>query len=238
MMVEVIVTHGPGSHAAQKATATIPIVMAATNDPVASGIVKSLARPEGNITGLSFIVVDMSRKHLEVLKTFQPNLSRVAVLNNPGNPSYAAVMKAVQATGQELGIMILPVDASSPKDIERGFATMAEQRAEALMVVSDAFFTGQRRLLLELATKGRMLAIFSYREFVEEGGLASYGQNLAAFYRRAAYYVDKILKGAKPADLPIEQPTRLELAINLKTAKTLGLEVPPSLLARADEVIE
>ena len=226
LKTEIIVTHGPGTRAAQKATETIPIVMAATNDPIASGIIKSLAKPEGNITGLSILIVDMSRKHLELVKTLLPNSSRVAVLNNPANPSYASVMKAMQAAGQQLGIVILPVDASNPQDIEGGFATMTRERAEAVIVVSDAFFTGQRRQISELAVKNRIASIFSSREFVEAGCLASYGQNLAEFYARAAYYVDKILKGAKPTELAIEQPTKFELVINLKTAKALGLTRP------------
>ncbi len=239
MQVEIIATHSPpATQALQRATSTIPIVFVAVNDPVGSGVVANLARPGGNVTGLSLMAVDVSPKHLELLKTMMPRLSRVAVLVNFGNAGHPAILKSVQAAAQQVGIKVLPVDARAPDEIERGFATMTRERAEAVIVAGDAFFVGQQRQIAELAVKNRMPSMFSYREGVEAGGLMSYGQDLADFYRRAATYVDKILKGAKPGELPIEQPTRIHLAINRKTATALGLTIPQELLLRADEVIE
>ena len=188
--------------------------------------------------GLSLIIVDSIPKHLELLKTMLPKLSRVAVLLNPGNSSHPAVLKNVQAAAQRVGIKVLPVEARTPEDIERGFATMKRERAEAVIVAGDAFFFGQDRQIVELALKNRMPAITPWQQHTAAGGLMSYGQNLVDFFRRAATYVDKILKGAKPGELPIEQPTRIHLAINRKTAKALGLNITNKLLLRADEVIE
>ena len=239
MKVEVIVTHGtPPTQMAQRATSTIPIVTAVVVDPVSSGFAASLARPGGNITGLSDITLDVSPKRIELLKIIMPTLSHVAILLNPGNPAHPGVLKIVQAAAQQLRIKVLPVDARAPEDIERGFATMKRERAGAVIVASDGFFLGQGRQIAELAVKYRMPSMFPYRENVVAGGLMSYGQNLTDLYRRAATYVDKILKGAKPGELPIEQPTRIHLAINRKTAKTLGLPIPNELLLRADEMIE
>ena len=239
MKVEVIVTHStPATQALQRATKTIPIVTAAVIDPVGSGFAVSLARPGGNITGLSVITVDVSPKHIELLKIMMPTLSRVAVLVNPGNPVHAAVLKSIQAAAQQVGIKILPVNARSPEEIERGFAMMKREHAEAVIIVADAFFFGQGRQIAELALKNRMPSIFQDREHVEAGGLMSYGQNVTDFFRRAATYVDKILKGAKASNLPIEQPTRFYLVINRKTANALGLTISQELLLRADEVIE
>jgi putative ABC transport system substrate-binding protein len=237
--VEVIATHGTtGTQAAQRATRTIPIVFGSANDPVASGFAASLARPGGNITGLSLISVDVSQKHLELLKTLVPRMSRVAVLVNPGNSSLPAVLKSIQAAAQQFGVKVLPADARTPEEIEHGFAAMRRERADAVIILNDTFFIGQRRQITELAARNRLPSMFPFREDVEAGGLMSYGQNLADHYRRAATYVDKILKGAKPSDLPIEQPTKIHLAINRKTAKALGLKIPQELLLRADEVIE
>ena len=204
MKVEVIVTHTtPAIQAAQRATRTIPIVAAVVGDPVGSGFAASLARPGGNITGLSNIAVDVSPKHIELLKTMIPRLSRVANLVNPGNSSHLAVLKSVQAAARQVGIKILPMDARAPEEIERGFATMARERAESVIVAPDPFFFQQRRQIAELALKNRVPSMFSFREEVAAGGLMSYGPNLTDFYRRAATYVDKILKGAKPGELPI-----------------------------------
>jgi putative ABC transport system substrate-binding protein len=239
MKVELIVSHGTeGTQAAQRATSTIPIVTAAVGDPVASGFAASLARPAGNVTGLSTIVNDLAQKHVELLKTMMPRLSRVAVLLNSGNANHAANLKSAEAAAQNVGITILPVNARTPEEIERGFAAMRRQGAEAVIVVSDPFFTGQRTHFATLAATNRMPSMFPYREYVEAGGLMSYGPDVADFFRYAANFVDKILKGAKPNDLPFEQPTRYHLVINLKTAKALGLTIPSMLLAQADESIE
>ena len=239
MKLEVIVAHGTvGIQAAQRATKAIPIVMAISGDPVGNGFVASLARPGGNITGMSDIVVDVSSKHIELLKTMIARLSRVAYLMNPGNSAHPAVLKSIQTAAQQVGIRILPVDAGTPQEIERGFAAMTRERAEAVIVAADAFLFGRPRHISELALKNQIPSMFPFREYVEAGGLMSYGPNVADLYRRAATYVDKILKGAKPGELPIEQPTKIHLAINLKTAKMLGLVVSNELLSRADEVIE
>ena len=240
MKLEVIVTHStPGTQALQKATKSIPIVMTSINDPVGSGFAASLARPGGNITGLSLITMDLTPKHFELLKIMIPRLSRVAVLVNPGQAQlHAAVLKSIQAEAQRTGIKVLPVEARTPEEIERGFATMRRERAEAAIIATDAFFLGQRRQIAELALKNRIATMFANRESTKAGTLMSYGVDLADSYRYAATYVDKILKGAKPADLPIEQPTRIHMAINRKTAKALGLTIPQELILRADEVIE
>jgi putative ABC transport system substrate-binding protein len=239
MKVDVIVAAGTvATEVAQRATTTIPIVIAASVDPVGSGFVKSLARPGGNITGLSLATSDFSPKHLELLMTAVPKLSRVAVLVSPDNSAHPGVLKSVQAASQKLGVQVLPVNARTPEDIERGFAMMKRERAEAVIVAADAFFFLQRRQIAELALRHRLASMASNREYAAAGGLMSYGQNIADFYRRAATFVDKILKGAKPGELPIEQPTIFELVINLKTAKALGLAIPQELLLRADKVIE
>lgn len=239
MKVELIATHGtPGTQAAQRATSTIPIVFGSANDPVASGFAASLARPGGNITGLSLISVDVTQKHLELLKALVPRLSRVAILVNPGNSSLPATLKSVQAAAQQFGVKVLPVAARTPEEIERGFVFMRRERADAVIILNDTFFIGRRRQITELAERNLLPSMFPFREDVEAGGLMSYGQNLADHYRRAATYVDKILKGAKPGELPIEQPTRIHLAINRKAAKRLGITVPQELLLRADEVID
>jgi putative ABC transport system substrate-binding protein len=239
MNVELIATHGtPATQAAQRATSTIPIVFAAASGPVASGFVASLARPGGNITGLSLTTVDVSPKHLELLKIMIPRLSRIAFLMNPDTSSHPAILKSVQAAAQTIGVKVLPLQARNPEDFERSFEAMTRERIEALILAPDTFYIWQRRQYATLALKHRMPTMFPFREQVEAGGLMSYGQNLADHYRRAASYVDRILKGAKPGELPIEQPTRLHLAINRKTAGALGLTIPQELLLRADEVIE
>lgn len=239
MKVEVIATHStPAIRALQRATSTVPIVFAVAIDPVGSGFAASLARPGGNITGLSVIDVDPGPKRLELLKAILPPLSRVAVLVNPGSSVHPAIVKSVQAAGQHAGIKVLPMRARTPEEIERGFATLSQERAEGVIIADDAFFRGQRRQIADLAVKHRMPVIAPWREYVAAGGLMSYGQSIADSFRRAATYVDRILKGAKPGELPIEQPTRIHLAISRKTAKALGLAIPQELLLRADEVIE
>ena len=239
LKVDVIVTAGtPATGVAQKATTTIPIVMGTVGDPVGSGFVKSLARPGGNITGLSEIAVDLSPKLLEMLISMVPKLSRVAVLMNPGNSSHATRLKSIQAAAQAVSVTILPAEARTAKEIENAFSMMAQKKTGAVIVMVDALFNQQVRQIAELAAKNRLPTISGLREYVEAGGLMSYGQNLADNFRRAATYVDKILKGAKPGDLPVEQPTNFELFINGKTAKALGLKIPQSLLISADKVIE
>jgi len=239
MNVEVIVTHStPAARALQRATSTIPIVFAVLMDPVGGGFAASLARPGGNITGLSIIDIDPTPKRLELLKAMRPALSRVAVLVNPGTSAHSAMVKNVQAVGQRAGIRILLVDARTPDEIERGFAIMTREHAHGAIIADDAVFLWERRQIADLAMKNRMPSIAPWREYVAAGGLMSYGQDIPGSFRRAAAYVDKILKGAKPSDLPVEQPTRFELIINAKTAKTLEMTIPPSLLGRADEVIE
>jgi putative ABC transport system substrate-binding protein len=239
LKVDVIVTAGTAAtSAAQKATTTVPIVMGTTNDAVISGFVKSLALPGGNITGISNLTVDLSAKDLEMLLSVEPKLSRVAVLVNPGNSAHAPIVKTVQAAALKPGVKILPLEARTAQEIENGFSTVAQQNAGAVLVALDAFLVQQGRQIAELAVKYRMPSVFAVREHVEVGGLMSYGPNLSDNYRRAATYVDKILKGAKPGNLPIEQPTKFELIINLKTAKALGLTIPQAVLLRADEVIQ
>jgi len=238
MNVEVIVTHStPATEALQRATKTTPIVMNVV-DPVQSGFAASLARPGGNITGLSAMNLEVSTKHVELLKTMIPSLSRVAVLVNPGNSAHPALLKGVQAAGQRAGMKVLPVYARTLEDVERGFDKVKKEHAEAIIVATDSFFILHGRQIAELAAKNRMPSMFTYRNDVAAGGMISYGLDLAEQHRRAASYVDKILKGAKPAELPIEQPTKIHLAINRKTAKLLGLAIPQELLLRADEVIE
>jgi putative ABC transport system substrate-binding protein len=236
---EVIVTHATqGTLLLQRATRAIPIVTAAVTDPLGNGFATSLARPGGNITGLSLIVGDISPKHVEFLKAVLPELSLLAILVNPDNPSHPPVLKSIQVAAQQARISVLAVASRGDVEgIEQAFATIAKQRAQVVVIASDSFFVGQRRRIVEAAAKYRIPTMFAFRQEVEAGGLLSYGQNPAEFFRRAASYVDKILKGAKPGDLPIEQPTNFELVINLKTAKALGITIPQSLLVRADELI-
>ncbi len=224
--------------AAHQATTTIPIVMVAVPDPVGEGFVARLSRPGGNITGLSNIVTEVSAKHLELLRAAVRKLSRVAVLINPLNPSDSLILEQIHGAAYSAGVKILPVEASTASQIEAGFGAMTRARTEALIVAADSHFDVQRDQIARLAVKNRLPAISSNREMTEAGGLLSYGQDLAEHYRRAATYVDKILKGAKPGDLPVEQPTKLELVINRKTAKVLGLTISNEILLRADKVIE
>ena len=224
--------------AAHQATATIAIVMVAVPDPIGEGFAKSLSRPEGNITGLTNIVTEISVKHLELLRIAVPRLARVAVLINPLNPSDSLILEQIQGAAFSIGVKVFPVEASTAKQIEAGFAAMIRERTQALIVAADSYFDVQRGQIAKLAVESRLPAISSNREMTEAGALMSYGQDLGDHYRRAATYVDKILKGAKPGDLPIEQPTVLGLVINKTTAKALGLAIPQELVLRADKVIE
>jgi ABC-type uncharacterized transport system substrate-binding protein len=237
--VDLIVASGTlAPLAAKRATTTIPIVMTAAGDPLGSGLVASLARPGGNVTGLSLMAPDLAGKGLELLKEVVPRLSRVAVLWNSANPYPARMFKETQEAGQTLGIQVQSVEVRVPEDFASGLAAAQSQRPDALIVVGDPLTVTQRTLIAEFAAGHRLPALYGTREFAAIGGLMSYGADVADLYRRAAGYVDKILKGAKPADLPVQQPTKFELIINLKTAKALGIRMPPTLFARADEVIE
>jgi putative tryptophan/tyrosine transport system substrate-binding protein len=239
LKVDLIVASGtPVISAVQKATTTIPIVMPTSNDPVGSGFVASLGRPGGNITGLSNLSSDISPKVVEVLLSIAPKLSRVAILVNRENQSNPANAINLQTALLAVGPIGLPVEASTAADIDHSFRKINEQKADAIVVAPDAMFVEQRQQVAELALKYRLPSMFSFREHVEAGGLVSYGQHLGDSYRRAATYVDRIFKGARPSELPIEQSTKLELVINFRTATALGLEVPAMLLALADEVIE
>jgi putative tryptophan/tyrosine transport system substrate-binding protein len=228
----------PAALAAKSQTTTIPIVFIAS-DPLGSGLVPSLARPAGNLTGFSLFLGDeFSSKWLELLKEAVPSVSRVAILWNPVNPASSHYVTVLRDAAQKLGIMLQLQAVSDPDQFNDAFATIVAERAQALVVVVDPLTVRYRERIVELAMKNRLPAMYGFREFVDAGGLIAYGVNVPYLCRRAAVYVDKIIKGAKPADLPVEQPTRFELVINLKTAKSLGLEVPPMLVARADEVIE
>jgi putative ABC transport system substrate-binding protein len=239
MKVDVIVVASTAAiQAAQRVTTTIPIIMVRTADPVGMGFVASLSRPGRNITGLSNMNVDVLGKYLELLRAAVPKLSRVAVLVNPGHPNHLNYLKRIQATDKTDSVKISPAQAGTASQIEAAFGSMTRERAGALIVLSDAFFLQQARRIVELAAQHRLPTIFWTRELVEAGGLMSYGQDIVEHYHRAATYVDKILKGAKPSDLPVEQSTKFELVINLKTAKAIGLTIPQDLLFRADTVIE
>jgi putative ABC transport system substrate-binding protein len=229
----------PTAVAAKNATTTIPIVMVAPADPVELGLVASLARPGGNITGLtSMIGQEIAGKQFELLKEAVPKVSRMAVLWNPATPGNALALREAENAARALGVEPQVLEARSPDDFEGAFAAMSRKRAGALLVLADVMFTTHRRRLAALAATSRLPAMYGTRQFVDDGGLVSYGYNTFDNFRRAAAYVDKILKGAKPRDLPIERPTRFELVINRKTAKALGLTIPAALLARADQVID
>jgi putative ABC transport system substrate-binding protein len=238
LKVDVIVTSATGTLPAKEATRTIPIVMASNADPVVMGMVASLARPGGNVTGLSQISSELAGKRLELLKEIVPNLSRVAVMWNPGGRGSTVNWQEVQPPAKSLGLQLYSLETRNPSDFDRAFADASRAHVGALAIMPNPLFAGNLRRLADLAIKSRLPAIFSLREFVDSGGLVAYGPNRTDEFRRAATYVDKILKGAKPADLPVEQPTKFELVINLKTAKALGLTIPQSLLLRADEVIQ
>jgi putative ABC transport system substrate-binding protein len=236
--VDVIVTTGSTAvFAAKQATSTIPIVMT-TGDPLATGIITSLARPGGNITGLTNIAIDLAGKRLELLKETVPKLTRVRVLFNPADPSSAGSLKETRAAARELGIQVQSLEVRSPSDFETAIKAPSGGRVNALIIVQNALINAHRARVVELAIKNRLPTMFGEAAHVESGGLMSYAPNSLDLFRRAATYLDKILKGAKPADLPVEQPTKFEFVINLKTAKQIGLTIPPNVLARADKVIK
>ncbi len=237
--VDIIVTAGPAATGpAKEATSTIPIVMAQDSDPVQSGFVASLARPGGNITGLSTLAPEVSGKRLELLKEIIPKLSRVAVLGISTRPGNAQSLKEVELAAGTFKVQVQYLDVLDVKEIETAFRAATKGRAEAVLVLQSPFFNSQRKQIVDLAIKNRLPVNFPQNEYVEEGGLMSYAPNYADLFRRAATYVDKILKGAKPADLPVEQPKKFEFIINLKAAKQIGLTIPPNVLARADKVIK
>jgi len=242
LKVDVIAAGGTlAALAAKQATRTLPIVFANAGDPVGSGLVTSLARPGGNVTGLSMLAQELVGKRLELLTQAVPGVSRVAILRQPGGLGERTekdMLKEAEVAARALGVRPQFVEARGPADFDRAFSDMTRARAGALTVLPSAMFNTERRRLVDLAAKNRLPAVYPWREFVDAGGLMAYGSDLADLFRRAATYVDKILRGAKPADLPVEQPTKFELVINLKTAKALGLTIPQSLLGRADEVIQ
>lgn len=238
LKVDVIVTGGPATTPAVKeATVTIPIVMGFDNDPVGSGFVSSLARPGGNITGLSALSPELSGKRLELLKEIVPRLSRVAVLGSSTLSGYAQILREVEIAAGAFGVQLQHLDVRDPKDIETAFRAASKGRAEAVLVLVSAVLNSHRIQVADLAVKNRLPAVYGQPQYVEDGGLLSYAPSYTDLFRHAATYVDKILKGTKPADLPVEQPTKFELIINLKAAKQIGLTIPPNVLARADRVI-
>ena len=240
LKVDVIVTGGAGgvTRVAKEATSTIPIVMAMDSDPVANGFVASLARPGGNITGLATLAPELGGKRLELLKEIVPKLSRVAVLGTSTAPTSAQALREVELAAGALGVKLQYLEVLDSKDIEPAFRAAGKGRAEAVLVLPGPVFPSQRKQIADLAAKSRLPAIYPFPEFVEAGGLMTYSTSITDLFRRAATYVDKILKGRKPADLPVEQPTKFELVINLKTAKQIGLTIPQSMLYRADKVIK
>ena len=236
--VDVIVTQGSTStRAAQRATRTVPIVMTATADPVAEGIIASLAQPGGNITGLTTLAPELSGKRLELLKEAVPKASRVAVFFNPETVSTTSRWKEIETAAQPLELKLQPLEVRTPEDFAGAFKAAKKESAQAVIVFRVAVFTTHRERLINLASENKLPAMYELREFVEAGGLMSYSAHEAANYRRAAHYVDRILKGAKPADMALEQPTKFELWVNLRAAKQIGLTIPPNVLARADKVI-
>jgi putative ABC transport system substrate-binding protein len=237
--IDIIVTAStPAAQAAQQATKSIPIVLTLVSDPVESGLVGSLARPGGNVTGLSLMHPDLTGKRLELLKEVIPKLSRVAVLSNPANPSIPPLLRETEAAARALGIQLQVFEVRNPTEFDSAFSAMTRDRAGALVVLPDGTFQNERRRIAALAAKGRLPAMYAWREAVDAGGLMAYGASLPDIFRRAAVYVDKILKGTKPADLPVEQPKKFEFIVNLKAAKQIGLTIPPNVLARADKVIK
>ena len=240
LKVDIIVASPtPAAAAAKNATQTIPIVMIAVTDPVGLGLIASLARPGGNVTGLSYSVgPEIIGKQLELLKETVPKVRRVAILSNPANPSQPLSIRELKVAARSLGVQLQLLEAQGPNEFDGAFAAMATERVGALVVMSDSMLNSHRTRLADLAARSRLPAAYGLRENVEAGGLVSYGPSVRDLFRRSATYVDKILKGAKPADLPVERPTKFDLVINLKTVKALGLTIPQSLLGRADEVIQ
>jgi putative ABC transport system substrate-binding protein len=237
--VDLILADGdPVIAAASRATGTIPIVMTAVGDPVARGFAASLARPGGNITGVSNLAVELTGKWLEILKECVPGLAQAAILGNATNPTHRLFWEEAERAARALRVKLKSVEVRSAGDLEEAFASMRRERSGAVVVLPDPLFIGQSRRVAELAASSRLPAMYTFREQAEAGGLASYGPSLRGNFRRAATYVDRILKGARPGDLPIQQPTTFELVVNLKTAKALGLTVPPALLLQTNHVIE
>jgi len=239
LKVALIVSAGPAvTRTVQRATAVVPIVMASDSDPVGNGFVASLAHPGGNITGLSALSPELSAKQLELLKEIVPRLSRVAVFGNSTEPANAPSLKEIARAAGILGVQLQQIDVLQIRDVPTAFRSAATRHSEAILVLTSAVTSTERTPLVTQAAMSRLPVMYWAPEFVEDGGLMFYGVSLADLYRRAATYVDRILKGSRPADLPVEQPTKFDLAINLRTAKTLGLVIPPSVLLRADEVIQ
>ena len=239
LKVDVIIAGStPGALAARNATSTIPIVMVTTGDPVVNGLVKSLARPGGNVTGMTALTQELGGKRLELFKEALPGLNRIAVLANPASPDTKPSWQGVSATARALGITLNLFEARNAGEIDSAFAQVVKQHAKALMVLQDAMFTTHQKRIVELATEHRLPAMYALQDFVNAGGLMFYGVDLPHMYRSAASHVDKILKGSRPADIPVEQPTKLELVINMKAAKALGIKFSNSLLMRAKKVIE
>ena len=239
LKVDVIVTAGtPAALAVKKATTSVPLVMVAVGDPVGTGLVPSLARPGGNLTGLSSISSDLEGKRLELLREVVPKLSHVAFFFNSLNPFHTVSMRQARAAAQALHVKLQAHDVRASDDLDRAFAAIVKEKPDALLILADRVFLHNRQRMMDFAAEHRLPSVNAYRELVEAGGLMSYGPSYEDMHRRAAIYVDKILKGAKPGDLPVEQPTKFTLMINLKTAKAIGLTIPESFLLRADQVIE
>ena len=236
--VDVIVAIGPSVWAAIRATRTIPIVITFSGDPVGNGVVPNLARPGGNVTGFSYMSTDLAAKRLELLNGMSSINARIAVLYSPAEPATQLEMRETEAAARAIGVTLLPLAAAHSDELEGAFAAARHERAGGLIVFTHGFAALNRARIIEIAARHRVPAMYGWRDFVEQGGLMSYGPNIRVLIRKAARYVDRIIRGEKPGDLPVEQPDRLELVINLKTAKTLGIEIPPTFLARADEVIE
>jgi putative tryptophan/tyrosine transport system substrate-binding protein len=234
----IVVGSSPGALAVKNATRTIPVVMVTTGDPVADGLVQSLARPGGNVTGVTTLAQGLNAKRVQLLKESVPGMTRLAVLTNPGDSYAAAFAKEREDVARTLGLKIQVLEASGPNLLEQAFAAATTERAQALSVLSGVVFQTHRQAVVELAASRRLPAIYPERAFVEAGGLMYYGASLSDTWRHVAAHVDKVLKGAKPADLPVEQPTQFELVINLKTARQLGLKIPQSVLLRADQLLE
>lgn len=238
MNVDVIVTQGtPAAIAAKKATATIPVVMGPVVDPVGTGLVASLARPGGNVTGMTYFLAELCQKRLELLKEISQRLKRVAVLMNPDNAGMPLVLKALEPPAKSLNLELQPYWAHQPDELDSAFAAMVAKRVDAVVIVEDPWLTGNIRHAVELANRNRILSISS-DDIAEAGGLMAYGMNFPNAFRYLAVFVDKIFKGARPADLPVERPTRFEMIVNLRTAKLVGVTIPQSILVRADRVIE
>ena len=239
LKIDVLVTVGAtGSQAAKRVTKTIPIVMTVVNDPVGGRLVESLAHPGGNLTGLSMMAPDLVGKQLQVLTEIVPKLSRAAILSNPASPGTAPQLRVAEALAPTLGVRLQVLEARTPQEIDQAFVAMGKERAGALVVLAESMFTNQAKQIADQSVKMRLPTIFGLKEHADAGGLVVYGADPVDMERRAAGFVAKILKGAKPADLPVEQPSKLELIINLKTAKALGLTIPQSVLLRADQVIQ